>query len=1106
MRTPCPSPGSLERFALCGGGPEGVAAHVARCAACREYVEEARENEAFLGRAASALATASPGPREPIDPHAVAGYELLEEISRGGQGVVYRAVQSATKRPAAVKMLLSGAFASDRQRRRFEREVEIAARLRHPNVVSVFESGESADGRPFVAMEFVNGAPIDRYVRERLPEPGRERTEAVLRLFLAIASGVAAAHSAGVIHRDLKPSNVLVDGDGVPRVLDFGLARPIALHAGATVTHEFAGTPAYAAPEQFGGDGAAIGTAADVYSLGVMLYAALTGRHPYPRDGSLADLARHAAATEPVPPSRLVRRLPGDAETIVLTCLAKDPQRRYRSAGSLAADIGDYLAGLPISARRDSTAYVLRRLALRHRAAALAAAVVLLTIVGAVVGLALLASDLERERRTALDALRDSRIHRARLMSAAGELDRAEELLWREALLAGVRPHGADFGAEGDATTRRVSWGLIEYYSRVPRAMRVRLGAGIDWMAISEDGATIGAGALDGSSGEWSREGSRLRSSPPLEPRPTSIPPSLQYSRDGTRRVVHAEGELRIVEARTGATLAGPVAMGQPLRQVFLTRDGRSVVAFRDDRALLVLDGGTLGERGVLARPEDAVFDVGVDESGIVAAVCVAPPRALVRGWRIDTLDELTLHATFGGAPVGIDAAVNAFSPLTKPCISADGRWCSAAYGGSVLVWSASQPDAPRQLEGHDASVSFLRFSENGSWLVTSSTDGVVCLWRTTTGELLRRWGNGQRTLAADLRTDLGLLAIGDVLGFVTLYELSDRPWLHAAPAPPRGVMGLAASPDGRTCAWGGQSGTITVYDAVARTISHEIDAHDSLVTDLCFSPDGATLYSGSTDGSVRAWNSAGGALERTVLEGLPAVWAVEASGDGRWLAAAGVGGFVCVWDTDTWEPRLFTGIESIRVPSLAFSPEGGVLAACAATPAAAPCVWDVRTGRLLFRLEGHPREVRTIEFSPDGAMIATGSDDLTIRLWDARTGAPLRAISGLARDPFELVFDPSGRIVYGIGRGPSLNVYDPHAGIELASFTVHDRLVFGLALSPDGRTLVTGGEDDRIAVWDLDHLRSYVRGNAVRWEEQLAAEIAGDGPRGAGTPREPRR
>ncbi len=1105
MREPCPPPATLERFALHGEGASGLAGHVDRCPACREYVEDARENEAFLGRAAPALLEAKPVPREPLDPRAVEGFELVEEINRGGQGVVYRAVQAATNRPAAVKMLLAGAFASDRQRRRFEREVEIAARLRHPNVVTVFESGQTPDGRPFVAMEFVNGVPIDRYVRDRLPEPGRERTDAVLRLFLAIASGVAAAHAAGVIHRDLKPSNILVDAEGVPRVLDFGLARPIVDHPGATITHEFAGTPAFAAPEQFAGDGAAIGTATDVYALGVMLYAALTGRHPYPRDGSLAELARHAASTDPPPPSRFVRRLPSDVETIVLKSLAKDPARRYRSAGSMAADIGDYLSGLPISARRDSAAYVLHRLAKRHRGIAAASLVVLLTIVGAVVGLALLASDLDLERRAALEALRDSRIHRARLMAAAGELDQAEELLWREALLAGVRAHDPDFGVERDALQRRVSWGLIEYYSRVPRAMRVRMGRAIDWVRIAEDGSEVGAGDVTGASGVWSRDGHLLRSTPPLRVLPLNNHLTSQYSSDYARHVRYADGSLRIVDPRSGATLAGPLAIERPPRQYWMTRDGGNVVVWDNDRSVRVLDGRTLDERGVLLGAEAMAFNMRLlDGQGTLAIVCVAPPAACVRFWRLDTLLEFPLRATYPPAPIGLDAAANSINSLTIPAVSADGRWCAAGYGGSILVWDTARPDEPSLLEGHSASVVHLTFSADASRLISVGTDGSTCVFGLPSRDLLHRWSNGSRALATDVRTDLRLLALGDIRGFVTLYEFDDRPWLHAAQAPPMGIMALAVSPDGRTYAWGGQAGSITVYDADSKRAMPEIDAHDALISALCFSPDGGTLYSGSTDGAVRAWNPATGTLERTIFEGLPAVWALSASPDGRSLAAGGLGGFVCAWDTTTWEARPFLGIESSRVPNLAFSPDGSLLAAVSAHPDVQPCVWNARTGDPLFRLRGHTREVRALAFSPDGSTIATGSDDLTIRIWDAHSGALLRTITGLARDPFELAFDPTGRILYCVGRGPALGVYDPTAGIELASIAVHERLVFGLALSPDGRTLITGGEDDRIAFWDLDHLFSYVRGNASRWEAQLAGEGNENGPRSVGTRRGP--
>jgi serine/threonine protein kinase/Tfp pilus assembly protein PilF len=382
--------------------------HAMGCEACAEALEEIRENLRFLGHAAGMLADAidSPGALAArhtthTPPTSVRGFDLLEEINRGGQGVVYRAVQTATKRPAAVKMLLGGAFATERQRQRFEREIEIAARLRHPNIVSVFESGTASDGCPFVAMEFVEGVPLDRFVRDRHADSRRSdraRIDEAVRLVGMIASGVGHAHTSGVIHRDLKPSNILVESSGNPRVLDFGLARPLDASRNVSTTHEFVGTPAFASPEQLGGDPALVDARADVYALGLILYNTLTGRHPYPCDGTIAELARHAITTEPTPPSRHVSRLPMDVETITLKCLSKDRTRRYANASALASDIEDYLHGRPISARRDSTMYVLQRLAMKHRIPAIACVLVAITIVASTVTLAVLAKDLADKR------------------------------------------------------------------------------------------------------------------------------------------------------------------------------------------------------------------------------------------------------------------------------------------------------------------------------------------------------------------------------------------------------------------------------------------------------------------------------------------------------------------------------------------------------------------------------------------------------------------------------------------------------------------------------------------------------------------------------------
>ncbi|MEC9373510.1 MAG: serine/threonine-protein kinase, partial [Planctomycetota bacterium] len=404
----CPPLEDIER-AVRGESDEYTKVHVRLCPRCAAQYERIAEDNALLAELAGAVADrAAPSVAAGID--LIPGYELLDEIHRGGQGVVFRARQTATHREVAVKMLLQGAFATSEQRKRFEREVELAARLRHPGLVTIFESGRATDGRLYVAMQLVNGETLDLWLsrpERRVVEQGRLAIDRILALFARIAEAVAYAHQRGVIHRDLKPANIIVDDEGNPVILDFGIARAEGDNDLATTrTGEFIGTFLYAAPEQIAGSSDHIDTRIDVYALGVMLYEALCKRRPHAFAGSFAETIRSITETDPAPPSSLVRIIDRDAETITLTALARDPDRRYQSAGAFAEDLRRRLEGQPIQARRDDTWYVVRKALARLRGPVIAAAAFLILIIASSIVASVLLVRTNAALRESLDVSR----------------------------------------------------------------------------------------------------------------------------------------------------------------------------------------------------------------------------------------------------------------------------------------------------------------------------------------------------------------------------------------------------------------------------------------------------------------------------------------------------------------------------------------------------------------------------------------------------------------------------------------------------------------------------------------------------------------------------
>ena len=556
--------GLLEELFVSGGSPEEA------CRSCPELLPHVRAGLQRLRLVEQELGALFP-PSEPPGgvrlaalPTAelpnIPGYEVQEELGRGGVGVVYRARHLRLDRPVALKMLLAGPFARPEERERFRREAQALAALRHPNVVQVHDFGELG-GLPYFAMEYVEGGSLAQRLAGT-PLPPREAAA----LAATLAEAVEAAHRSGIVHRDLKPANVLLTAAGTPKIGDFGLARRLDGGAGATLTGTALGTPSYMAPEQARGETRAIGPAVDVYALGAILYETLTGRPPF-RAETPSETVHQVIYQDPVPPSRLNARVPRDVETICLKCLEKEPARRYATAAALADDLRRARDGEPIRARpvplwEKGWKWARRRPAITAMVAAVHLLLAALLGLGIWSYSSIVAEKLRSQRMSAGLAL-----DRGLNDSQQGKI--ASGLLWMAESLAIAPPEDTAFA--GVAEQNLAAWRTPLTIQRIMAAH----GAIIEGVSLSPDGRTFASSGRDGAARRWDAATGQPIGEPLRHSAPGTRVGAVAFDPTGRWIATGSDDQTsRIWDATTGEPVGDPVRHPDAVNALAFTPDG----------------------------------------------------------------------------------------------------------------------------------------------------------------------------------------------------------------------------------------------------------------------------------------------------------------------------------------------------------------------------------------------------------------------------------------------------------------------------------------------------------------------------------------------------
>jgi eukaryotic-like serine/threonine-protein kinase len=979
-------------------------------------------------------------------------YEIIEEIARGGMGIVYKARQSTLGRVVALKMILAGQLANDQQIQRFRLEAQAAAKLDHPGIVPIYEIGEH-EGHHYFTMAFVEGESLATRVAAGPLPPSL-----AAQFVRIISEAVDYAHQRGVVHRDLKPANVLVDRQGQPRVTDFGLAKQMQSDSGLTGTGQILGTPSYMPPEQASGQLDDIGPQSDVYALGAILYCLLTGRPPFQAATPL-DTVLLVLGQDPVPVRELNGQVPRDLETITQKCLEKDPQKRYSSARELAHDLERWLNHEPIVARRSGPWERCRKWVRRQPAWAATIAISALSLAGIIVAQAISNHRIRLEEQNTLAEHANTLEEQQRTQEANKALT-IQEAETRQAL---ERLRHASYA-------RDVGFAQSELEANnVDRALQI-----------------LNAAPHELRNWEWNY----LEQLCHVERR------SLSVNSNGVRALAY-QPDGKQLAVGGGAVGFGPFVGNQELA-TWTQAQSERLTPFRPDKRRGAITGLAWSSDGAqlalslwcLTDGRDVITTKGLPaESYGRIELWDVPQRRLVRSF------------------VGHKSFVNGVA------LSRDGSLvASAGSDGVANVWKTATGERQRELRGHRGQIMAVAFTPDGELLATAGQgpldnwgsktredSGEVKLWNLSTGkESVPIRGHDTGVFAVAFSPDGTLLASAGRDRSIKLWDVRSGLLLRALFGHQDEIHGLAFSPGGNNLASGSNDLTVRLWNPADGRQKKVFRGHAEPVTAVAFNADNRTIASCASavrrSGEIKFWDT---------QDGLDVIECEQRSDKIRTLEIAPNGRFVAV-DCDTAgdrsrELRVFDGQTGRtlfswtggreKMPSdFWFSANSEHLIFLETASGLIVNSYNPSTGKLdntttlaatgidpaIFMLQEHTR-------SPDNSLLgARGTPNDDVFVWSLQTGKQLLRVPGAAAGGPKLLFSPDGRYLEIIG-GRSLHGAEPKSTApriavwEISSSTcVADFLASHLTDLPTLSTnseryvAVAGRQPGTLTVWDV--------------------------------------